>query len=84
MAHETDPSVTAASALVGGVATLIQELVAAGAVDPERLRNRLELFVRQDSVQAEAPADRYLIERVIGTLKQAIDFAEEERNENEK
>ena len=82
MGNEHDPAVTAASALVGGVATLVQELVVAGAVDPDRLRKRLVDFVKQDSVQAEAPGDRELIERVIGTLTEAIDFAEQERDGN--
>lgn len=82
MGSEHDPAVTAASALVGGVATLVQELVVAGAVDPDRLRKRLVDFVKQDSVQAEAPSDRDLIERVIGTLAEAIDFAEQERDAN--
>lgn len=82
MANDNDPAVTAASALVGGVATLVQELVVSGAVDSDRLRKRLTAFVKQDSVQAESPGDRELIERVIGTLNEAIDFAEQERGGN--
>lgn len=82
MANDHDTAVTAASALVGGVATLVQELVVSGAVDPDRLRKRLTAFVKQDSVQAESPGDRELIERVIGTLTEAIDFAEHERGGN--
>lgn len=80
MAEEHDPGVTAASALVGGVATVVQELVVAGSVDPSRLRTRLHAFTQQDSVQNESPSDRELIERVIGTLIQAIDLAEQERS----
>ncbi len=49
---------------------------------PDRLRKRLTAFVKQDSVQAESPGDRELIERVIGTLNEAIDFAEQERGGN--
>lgn len=83
MSHDQDAGVTAASALVGGVATIVQELVVSGAVDPERLRRRLHSFVQQDSIQKEHPDDRDLIERVIGTLTQAIDFGQAERRDND-
>lgn len=82
MADEIDSGVTATSALVGGVATLVQELVLAGAVDPARLRDRLQAFVKQDGVQSEPAAERELIERVIGALENAITMAEQERREN--
>lgn len=80
--QEEDSGVVAASALVGGVATLIQELVVAGAVDPARLRSRLRTFVQQDAIQSEPRGDRLLIERVIAALQDAIDIAEQERKDN--
>lgn len=83
MTEERDSGVTAASALVGGVATLIQELVVAGAVDPERLQSRLETFLEQDAIKAEPAADQELIKRVIGTLLESIDFGSRERKDND-
>lgn len=82
MQNDNDSAVTAASALVGGVATLIQELVLSGAINPERLRHRLQAFVQQDGVQQEPDAERELIKRVIHALEVAIDIAQEERREN--
>lgn len=83
MADEIYSGVTATSALVGGVATILQELVVAGAVDPDRLRRRLRDFVEQDAVQSEPPEERELIERVIQALHQAIDLAEQEKRGDE-
>lgn len=82
MANDHDPGVTAVSALVGGVATIVQELVATGAVEPDRLRKRLIAFAKQDSVQLSSPRDRELIERVIGTLTDAIESAAKKKDGN--
>ena len=84
MTEEHDSGVTAASALVGGVATLIQELVVTGAVDPVRLQSRLETFLAQDAIKAEPEADQELIQRVIGTLLKSIDFGSMEREDNDR
>ena len=67
------------SALVGLVATILQECAASGAIDPDRLRKRLEAFGNHESVLSEPEQDQKLIRRIIETLNDGIGYGELER-----
>lgn len=73
----------AASTLIGGVATLIQELVVTKVVDPNSLEERLRNFVQQESVQKQPEPTRLLIEDVINTLCLGITIGKRELQDNE-
>lgn len=80
MQDEKDIGILAVSALIGGVATVVQELVVAGSVDAERLHARLNEFLAQDAIQTVPASERELITKVIGNLQQAVAYGLKERN----
>lgn len=74
----------ATSALIGGVATLIQELVASKVVDPDRLEEKLRNFVQQENVQKQPLSERLLVEDVIEMLCLGITIGKRELQDNER
>ncbi|GEM_PF-5509901 len=83
MSDNSDTNVVATSALLGGVATLIQELVASGAINAERLTTRLQDFVAQESVKEEPEPEREIIHRIITTLIAGIKLGQQERQDHD-
>lgn len=82
--REDDVAITATSALIGGVATLIQELIASKAIDPDRLQDKLRDYAQQERVQSEPPLHRSTIEDVIRMLMQGIEVGKQELQDNER
>lgn len=78
MSDERESNLVAISALMGAVATLIQELVAAGSVDATSLRERLDTFVNQDVVTESPQAEKAIIQSVVSTLLDGIQYGEDE------
>lgn len=81
--QEDEWGAVATSTLIGGVATLIQELVVTKVVDPSSLEERLRNFVQQESVQKQPEPTRLLIEDVINMLCLGITIGKRELQDNE-
>lgn len=81
--QEDEWGAVATSTLIGGVATLIQELVVTKVVDPNSLEERLRNFVQQESVQKQPEPTRLLIEDVINMLCLGITIGKRELQDNE-
>lgn len=81
--QEDEWGAVATSTLIGGVATLIQELVVTKVVDPNSLEERLRNFVQQESIQKQPEPTRLLIEDVINMLCLGITIGKRELQDNE-
>lgn len=84
MTSKSDVDAVATSALIGGVATLIQELVAAKVIDPARLQEKLQNFKQQEAIQTEPEPQRSAIEDVINMLLLGIEVGQKELQDNER
>ena len=80
---EDEWGAVATSTLIGGVATLIQELVVSKVISPDNLEERLRNFVQQESVQKQPEPTRLLIEDVINMLCLGITIGKRELQDNE-
>lgn len=83
MSEDSSVGMVAASALLGAVATIVQELSASGVLNGERLEQRLEGFLSQDAVQNAPENDRKIIERVVKTIISGITYGTQERERDE-
>ncbi len=81
---EDEWGAVATSTLIGGVATLIQELVVSKVISPDNLEERLRNFVEQEGVQKQPLSNRILIEDVINMLCQGITIGKQELEHNER
>lgn len=81
--QEDEWGAVATSTLIGGVATLIQELVVSKVISPDNLEERLRNFAQQESVQKQPEPTRLLIEDVINMLCLGITIGKRELQDNE-
>lgn len=79
-----DPALVAGSFLAASMATILQELVASGAIDPEKMRKRFDRFMAQESINDAPPGDRAIIDQIIGVLQMAVPKKETEGSDDGK
>lgn len=84
MSEDSSVGMVAASALLGAVATIAQELSASGVLNGEWLEQRLEGFLSQDAVQNASENDRKIIERIVKTIISGITYGTQERERDER
>lgn len=82
MSSDDEFNIAATSAMVGAMATLLQELVASGSINGPRMQQRLSDFATQEAVRNAPTSERVAVEAVIDILKLGIDTGKPEGENN--